>query len=76
MQAQASADTHYFVEICGRPLTADEVSKLHAGVLGAYRWQYIVSGVQHPHFGRLLSDMTTQAQMWRIHAALVPIVPS
>jgi len=42
-------------------------------LLRAYRWQYIVSGVQHPHFGRLLTGMTTQAQMGRIQAALAPI---
>ena len=27
-------------------------------VLAAYRWQYIVTGVQHVHFGRLLAAMT------------------
>jgi hypothetical protein len=42
-------------------------------LLRAYRWQYIVSGVQHPHFGRLLTGMTTQVQMNRIQAALAPI---
>ena len=42
--------------------------------LRAYRWQYIVSGAQHPHFGRLLADMTTPAQMTRIQQALAPIV--
>jgi hypothetical protein len=29
--------------------------------------------VQHPHFGQLLTAMTTQAQMSRIQAALAPI---
>jgi hypothetical protein len=43
-------------------------------VLSAYRWQYIVSGVQHPHFGRLLTSMTTLTQMSQIQAALAPII--
>jgi hypothetical protein len=43
-------------------------------LLRAYRWQYIVSGVQHTHFARLLTGMTTEAQMGRIQAALAPIV--
>jgi hypothetical protein len=42
--------------------------------LKAYRWQYIVSGVRHPHFGRPLTGMTTEVQMQRIQAALAPIV--
>jgi hypothetical protein len=32
--------------------------------------------VQHPHFGRLLTGMTTAPQMKRIQAALAPIVKS
>jgi hypothetical protein len=43
-------------------------------VLGAYRWQYIITGVRHPHFGKLLAGMTTPAQMQRIQSALAPIV--
>jgi len=43
-------------------------------VLGAYRWQYIITGVHHPHFVKLLTSMTTQAQMQRIQAALAPIL--
>jgi hypothetical protein len=43
-------------------------------VLRAYRWQYIISGVQHPHFGRLLTSMTTPEQMRQIQSALAPIM--
>ena len=43
-------------------------------MLKAYRWQYIVSGVQHPHFQRVLSSLTTSAQMARIGNALGPIM--
>ena len=73
LQAQSAADAEYFVAIAGRSFTGDEEAGIHALLLRAYRWQYIVSGVQHPHFGRLLTSMTTQAQMSRIQAALAPI---
>jgi hypothetical protein len=73
LQAQSKADAGYFVRIAGRAFAADEVAKIETGVLAAYRWQYILSGVQHVHFGRLLAGMTTPAQMARIQAALAPI---
>jgi hypothetical protein len=74
LQMQSAADAHYFVEICGRPLTAGEVEAVKATVLAAYRWQYIVSGVQLPRFRDLLSRMITPAQGERISAALAPIM--
>ena len=73
LQAQSAADAEYFVAIAGRRFTGEEEAGIGALLLRAYRWQYIVSGVQHPHFGRLLTGMTTQAQMSRIQAALAPI---
>ena len=73
LQVQSVADTHYFVEICGRPMTAIEVEAVKATVLAAYRWQYIVSGVQIPRFGELLNGMITPAQGERIGAALAPL---
>ena len=74
LQAQSAADTHYFVEICGRPMTAVEVEAIKAIVLAAYRWQYIVSGVQIPRFSVLLNGMITPAQGERIGAALAPLM--
>ena len=73
LQAQAAADADYFLRIAGRRFTGEEEAGIRAQLLRAYRWQYIVSGVQHPHFGRLLGGMTTEAQMGRIQAALAPI---
>jgi hypothetical protein len=74
LQEQAAADAEYFQRQIQRSFSADEVTQIKATVLGAYRWQYIISGVQHPHFGRLLTSMTTQEQMSRIQTALAPIV--
>ena len=74
LQVQAEADASYFVSICDRPFTADEMRQVHAAVLQAYRWQYIVSGVQDPRFGEILGELTTEAQRERISAGLAPIL--
>jgi len=74
LQGQAVADTHYFVEICGRPVTAGEVEKIRAGILAAYRWQYIVSGVQDPRFAEIMGGLITTEQGARIGEALAPIL--
>jgi hypothetical protein len=72
--AQAAADVEYFSTNLARPLSAEQRAQVATSVLSAYRWQYIISGVQHPHFGRLLTSMTTPAQMSRIQTALAPIL--
>ncbi|HKZ72972.1 MAG TPA: hypothetical protein VJ011_02845 [Steroidobacteraceae bacterium] len=74
LQAQAAADAEYFIQAAARRLTPGEYVHVRASLLAAYRWQYIISGVQHAHFARLLRSMTTPAQMARIHEALVPIM--
>jgi hypothetical protein len=73
LQAQSAADADYFVAICGRPMTSAEADAVKATVLAAYRWQYILSGVQIPRFSELLNGMITPAQAARIGAALAPI---
>jgi hypothetical protein len=42
-------------------------------LLRAYRWQYIVTGVQEPRFAEVMKALVTPAQMERIGAALAPI---
>jgi hypothetical protein len=74
LQAQAAADARYFIAIAGRRYTGEEEAGIGALLLRAYRWQYIASGVQHTYFARLLTGMTTEAQMGRIQVALAPIV--
>ena len=74
LQGQARADAAYFGMNCGRPLQQGEPDLVARHFLKAYRWQYIFSGVQHLHFGRLLTSMTTPEQMARIQRALAPIM--
>ena len=74
LQAQSTEDARYFIEVCDRPMAETEVEAIKATVLAAYRWQYIVSGVQLPRFSNLLNSMITPAQGERIGAALGPIM--
>jgi hypothetical protein len=74
LQAQSAADSEYFVRNASRQYSDKEVADIRSVVLGAYRWQYIISGVRHPHFGRLLTSMTTPVQIQRIQTALAPII--
>ena len=73
VQAQAKADAAYFLS-CTRALSPEQAGKVEAMFLRAYRWQYIVSGVQDERFGQVLGGMITQQQAGRIAAALKPIV--
>jgi hypothetical protein len=74
LQGQSVADIDYFVRIAPRSFSALERASLDNATLGAYRWQYIVSGVQDPHFMKLLSGMITPAQLQRIQKALGPLM--
>jgi len=73
LQAQAKADAQYFAATCGRPVGEAEVRAIEAAFLEAYRWQYIHSGAQHPHFGKVLSSLITENQGQRIQAALATL---
>jgi hypothetical protein len=73
LQAQARADANYFRAIVPRTMTVDEQQALEAHTLAAYRWQYILSGVQEPRFQAVLGELVTPAQMERIGKALAPL---
>jgi hypothetical protein len=74
LQMQAKADAEYFAACAGRAFTPAEQEAIGDLLLKAYRWQYIVSGVQEPRFGEVLSELVTAAQMERIGSALAPIM--
>jgi hypothetical protein len=73
LQMQSAADVDYFLRVCGRTFDGAQVARLRDVMLRAYRWQYIVSGVQVERFQKILSGMITEAQMQRIGTALAPI---
>jgi hypothetical protein len=74
LQVQSAADSDYFMKICGRSFSKGEEQRIRDGVLKAYRWQYIISGVQEPRFQTVLGSMINEQQGQRINEALAPIV--
>ena len=74
LQLQAGADLVYFVENAGRAFSREEADAIGRALLDAYRWQYIVSGVQHPRFASVLGELIDEAQAERIGKALAPIM--
>ena len=74
VQMQARADADYFTQVAGRSFDSDQAQAIHATMLGAYRWQYIASGVQDARFLAILGSMINAEQGARINAALAPIV--
>jgi hypothetical protein len=73
LQAQCAADVDYFLKICKGSFTEEEIERIKSGVLKAYRWQYIFSGMEHPRFQKLFVDLTTEDQRQRINTALAPL---
>jgi hypothetical protein len=74
LQVQAKADAEYFAETSGRYVPSYQRKALEEGILKAYRWQYIISGAQHPHFVKVLSGFITEAQGARIQEALASLI--
>jgi hypothetical protein len=74
LQRQATDDARYFAETCGRVLSSGDRDRLEIGLLRAYRWQYILSGAQHPHFIKVLTSLITEVQTGRIQTALASLM--
>ena len=67
---QSTADAEYFANVASRRLGIDEFQRVKAGVLEAYRWQYIVSGVAVSRFQEQLGGKLTSEQQERVSQAL------
>lgn len=74
LQAQAQADADYFIAVTAREIAPAEEQAIRATLLKAYRWQYIVSGVQEGRFLGVLTSLITEAQAERITNALAPLM--
>ena len=73
LQKQSAEDVDYFLKHCTRPFSDDEIHCIKEGVLKAYRWQYIFSGVEHPRFQKLYNELTTEVQRQRVSDSLAPL---
>ena len=73
LQKQSESDVRYFIENSSRSFSAEKIACINDSVLGAYRWQYIFSGVEHPRFQELVKRLITESQLKRIGKALEPL---
>ena len=73
LQKQSAEDVDYFLRHCNRSFSDKEIRRIKEGVLKAYRWQYIFSGVEHPRFQKLYNELTTEAQRQRVSDSLTPL---
>jgi hypothetical protein len=74
LQAQADADTAYFIASLGRDIPADLGARIGATFRAAYRFQSITSGVQKTRFAEVLMKMLQPAQRERVEHALAPLL--
>jgi len=74
LQAQAKQDAEYFVANCNRAFISEDVAAIRQTMLNAYRWQFIISGVKVPRFGKVLNGLITPEQGERIASALATIM--
>ena len=63
----------YFIENSSRSFSDENIEQIKGAVLGAYRWQYIFSGVEHPRFQELIGRLITDVQQKRLSQALAPL---
>ena len=74
LQMQSDADANYFCMIAGRSFATVERERIRQSLLRAYRWQYILSGVQGPRFSSILGSLVTDQQAERITNALATLI--
>jgi hypothetical protein len=74
LQAQSEADANYFCMISDRAFDAADRDGIRDGLLRAYRWQYILSGVQEPRFSGILCSLINATQVDRIRNALLTLI--
>ena len=74
LQAQSAADACYFIHAAARAFTPDEQRAIRDCLLKAYRWQYIVSGIQDGRFMGILTSMINTEQTRKIITALAPLM--
>ena len=76
LQVQAQMDTAYFIAASGVSFYDENKARIEETFLGAYRWQYIMSGVELARFQKNLSLLVSPQQMARIVRALEAIAAS
>ncbi len=70
LQKQAGLDVDNLERYLARSFTETEEREVYASVLKAKRYTFIESGVTHPNFQALFSEVTTPAQQEKVRTAL------
>ena len=74
LRTQVGLDLENLESHLGRALTAPERADVEAALLKAKRWTFIESGVTHPRFQELFTEVTTPAQRARVGEALAGLL--
>jgi hypothetical protein len=74
ISAQAALDADYFVASLPRSVASSERDQIAKAFLDAYRFQYIVSGVQETRFVAVLSELVSASDLGRVQASLAPLL--
>jgi hypothetical protein len=70
LQRQADLDVSNLARYLSRQFTAAEESDIRRSVLRAKRYCFIESGVTHPNFQELFTEVTTPGQRARVQESL------
>lgn len=73
LQQQSDADATYFLAHAGRSFDPVEERTVRTTLLAAYRYQYILSGVQETRFPEVLGSLLDPAELARVVGALAPL---
>jgi hypothetical protein len=58
LSQQADLDLESLVQAIGRTLSESERAEIKRNTHRAYRWTFLVSGLEHPNFVRIVSELT------------------
>jgi len=58
LSQQADLDLESLAQAIGRTLSEDEKAEIKRNAHRAYRWTFLVSGLRHPNFVRIVSELT------------------
>jgi len=62
LSQQADLDIETLERAIGRSLRAEEKAEIKKHTHRAYRWTFLVSGLEHPKFIEIVGELTAQGQ--------------
>ena len=58
LSQQADLDLESLAKALGRKFSKEETEEIKRNIHRAYRWTFLVSGLEHPNFVRIVSELT------------------